>query len=103
MGEEIRRTDAWILLAAKYAARDGFVADLDQLSKAADFINHAKPLLSEIEHAVTVLGKRDLLGRIEGALVLGSKFREFWEESGAGDHRNIHRQLDIIHKALLNS
>jgi hypothetical protein len=92
--------DAWVLLALRYAQGGGVSASRQQLEAAGDVINHAPILDSELAHAVEVLGEADLMHVEQGTFRLGQGFAELWARSGAGTHRDTHKQLEALARAL---
>ena len=93
-------SDAWLLLAAKYAAGDSDSATEDSVMAAGDFINHTSFLPGELDHGHECLAAADLLHRTGEMYQLGAAFPEFWRVSGAERHRSVHKQLEKVVHAL---
>ncbi len=92
--------DAWLLLAVKYAQENKEIVTTEEVEKAGDFINHAIFEDSEIEHGIAVLTPTGLLEAKDGTFKLGSTFQELWDKSGAEKHRGVHKQLEVLCKAM---
>ena len=98
--EEYCWEDAWLLLAVKYAQGNNEVGNKEEVIKAGDFINHAIFEDNEIEHGIAVLSSAGLLEVNEGNYKLGPSFQGLWNKSGAEKHRGVHKQLEVLCKAM---
>ena len=92
--------DAWLLLAVKYAQENSEIATVEEVEKAGDFINHAIFEDSEIEHGIASLSPAGLIESFDGNFKLGPSFQELWDKSGAEKHRGVHKQLELLCKAM---
>ena len=76
------------------------MATVEEVEKAGDIINHAIFKDSEIEHGLAVLAPTGLVEAIDGNFKLGPNFQGLWDKSGAEKHHGVHKQLELLCKAM---
>jgi hypothetical protein len=90
---QARWSDAWVLAAVDWAAD----ADLAKIIAAADAINHAIPMIEEIEHAIQFLGAAGLVHYFDTSLTLTDEGRRICRRTEVQD---IFTTLDRLHAFL---
>jgi hypothetical protein len=97
---DFESSDAWLLLAIKYAQEKDAGASVDAIVKAGDFINHAIFTDEELNEGLKRLKSAGYLLEIGGLISVSDKFHASWEEHGVEKHRAVAKQLGIVEKML---
>jgi hypothetical protein len=95
-----RRSDAWLLLAIKYAQGEKASASLERIIGAGDFINHTIFLDAELEGGFARLEGAGFIAVDGAGCAVTGKFDAAWSAAGADRRRAMHKQLESVRKIL---
>jgi len=92
-------TDAWLLLAIRFAAGDDMNASLASTFQLADAIEHAMPTKDEMDGAIGRLSRAEYIQYANGTVAILEAGRILVERSAHGA-RNVRDQQQAIEREL---
>jgi len=93
-------SDAWLLLAIKYAQGNRPSAELEQIIAAGDGINHAIFTDAELHGGFARLAGGGFILAEGATCAVSRQFLDAWSKAGADKRRQMAKQLEIVEAIL---